>query len=667
MAPYGGAGRSPAAHAMGAAPGEVPIGTIAPPCHTPRSMSSALPLPSADLGGRATVRVPRVVALLVLFAGMVWGAHALRFLCDDAFITFRYVANAHDGNGLVWNPAPFAPVEGYTGFLWALILWATWSWFGVEPPDAANPLSMCCGALLFVVVARAALRLTHRDGRPVGTVVAAAAVLAAVSNRTFLQWQTSGLETALFNLAFVAWVVAAFRVDAAATRTGRWCAWSTWAAIAALTRPDGLLLVAATSATAVVSGLRKRAAWSKLLLATTPLLAVVAQTIFRRAYYGDWLPNTYYAKVLDAWPEAGWRYLTCYAFENGLWLWLPFGLGWLLVAARALGGGAMRVATTHLSATAAVATTVVHVGYYVVKVGGDHFEYRVLSHLLPLASLSAAAMLSSLFRTTRAPVIGLALCGLAASFGWVHYAVNRAVIPPDYDLVGERLPGWLQPFVRRFDRYQTWLQLQFDCARCNAHQRSLDVIIGSLPARARTPVDAGDLPVTQALSVGVVGWVMPDVAVIDVLGLNDWVTARTPTSNWIPTFLPREVLQKVLATADVDHDGRYGREELERGFVTALACPPEHAAGFVRLLLLLFADADAGSLTVAEAADIEPFLANLRFMAHERHAPPEYLAELDPNVTVEDRRLVFRRRTVPLTAERLRAIETKWREKLGGR
>ena len=39
-------------------------------------------------------------------------------LFDDAMISMRYACNLAHGNGLVWNPAPFAPVEGYTSFAW---------------------------------------------------------------------------------------------------------------------------------------------------------------------------------------------------------------------------------------------------------------------------------------------------------------------------------------------------------------------------------------------------------------------------------------------------------------------------------------------------------------------------------------------------------------------
>lgn len=41
-------------------------------------------------------------------------------LLDDAFISMKYAANLAQGHGLVWNPGE--RVEGYTNFLWTLVL-----------------------------------------------------------------------------------------------------------------------------------------------------------------------------------------------------------------------------------------------------------------------------------------------------------------------------------------------------------------------------------------------------------------------------------------------------------------------------------------------------------------------------------------------------------------
>src|SRR5207247_899918 len=49
------------------------------------------------------------------------------WLVDDAFISFRYAQHLVDGYGLVFNPGE--RVEGYTNFLWTMIMAAV-IWIG---------------------------------------------------------------------------------------------------------------------------------------------------------------------------------------------------------------------------------------------------------------------------------------------------------------------------------------------------------------------------------------------------------------------------------------------------------------------------------------------------------------------------------------------------------
>ncbi|MBL9076401.1 MAG: hypothetical protein JNL08_02790 [Planctomycetes bacterium] len=619
---------------------------------------------SSDPGPRRGAAVLWLVAALLIATAI--GAWQLRFLCDDAYITFRYVANAHDGLGLVWNAPPFRPVEGYTGFLWALLLWAVWSWFGVEPPAAANVLSLGFGLATFGVAACAALRLRGRDGAQLPAVVGLTALGVMACNRTFLQWMTGGLETALFNLGFVAWVLHAFR--AGAVPGTRWLSvWSTAAAVTALTRPDGLLLVAVTGATAFVLVLRRRLSPARAACGLAPLLVIAAHVAWRRGFYGDWLPNTYYAKVTAPWPEAGWRYAFCFAFEHGAWVWPLVAAAALVTAvARCRGvAAAARWCDERLPALAAVAAAVFHVAFYLVRVGADHFEYRVLSHTVPLGTLATAALAAHLRRGALLPVGAMVLTALASSVGWCQYWLTEPRLYPQYDPLCDKVPAWLRPVVREYDRQQLWLQLQF-CFRTPVLAIWVDKQQKALPERARMATDPQDIPVVQTIAAGYLAWVLPDIAVVDELGLNDWVGARTPTTEWYFSFLPRERWIEVLDRTDPDHDGRHTRDEFAAALAAVAGAPPAAMLEFVDRWLLLFGGRFEDALADAEVEELRAFHDRMRFIAHERRVPAEYLAALDPNVTIVDRRVVVRPRPVPLTAERVRQIEDEWRRRLGG-
>jgi arabinofuranosyltransferase len=608
-------------------------------------------------------RGPRILVIGALALAIVVAAWQLRFLCDDAFITFRYVSNAHDGLGLVWNAPPFRPVEGYTGFLWALLLWATWSWFGVEPPDAANVLSIAAGVGLFLVCAKAAMNLRGRDGTRLPDAVGFVALAVLASNRTFLQWMTGGLETALFNLAFVGWVLLAFRAKER-RGTGWLLTWSTAATVAALTRPDGLLPVAATAATAVWLLAARRCTLRGAAIGLLPLLAIGAHVLWRHSFYGEWLPNTYYAKITAPWPEAGWRYLYCFAFEHGAWLWPLVALVALVVGLARRSISLRTLLRDHLPAVAVTAAVLFHVGYYVLRVGGDHFEYRVLSHTIPLGTLATAAMVARLGHGARLPIATLLLLGLLSSVAWLHWALTRPQLVPGYDALSDKLPAWAQPLARDYDRHQAWLQMQFNCVRTGAHQISANDLLRRLPPRARGQSDPDDIPVVLGVAAGIVGWTLPDIAVLDVLGLSDWVAARTPTRPWNLQFLPREVLEGALDGADPDQDGRFTRDELQ----TAIAAMPgsnrADAAGFVDRMFLLFGGDHADALSRDEVAGMRDYFAHMRFLAHERIAPDAYTQAFDANVTIVDRQVVVRKREVPLTPERVRQIETQWRQRV---
>jgi arabinofuranosyltransferase len=603
----------------------------------------------------------RTAVFGVLLAAAVFGAWSLELLLDDAFITFRYVSNARDGFGLVWNPPPFEPVEGYTSFLWAMLLLATWSWLGVEPPDAANVLSILCGLALLAITAKAALALRDRHGARVGDAVAYCTLAVVIGNRTFLQWMTSGLETALFNLGFALWVVLAFRPLPA--RAGRWLfGWAAAAAMVALTRPDGLLLVVTTVATALVSLARGERSVREVLSGLLPLLLVVAHVLWRLWFYGDWLPNTYHAKVGAPWPEAGLRYLLCFFVENGVWLAIAVAVTWLVVEWRRGPQALVRRFADNLPAVAAVSALCVQVGYYVLQVGGDTFEFRVLSHLIPIGTLGACAMAARLRAGSRVPIAVVLAIGLLSSGGWIQPGLTQPFPPPQYDAVGPHLPQWAQPLARWYDRHRLWLHLHYVAVR-HGYDPTLQGARSGMPERRRTPFDRSDIPVVLLDAAGVPGWLLPDCAAIDMYGLSDWVAARTKASDWSLWWLPQTVLQAAVAAADADHDGCATRAELQAAFA-APGSPPESCAWFVEHLLLLFAEQRPDSLTAREVARIEPFVKSLRFMSHERRPPNEYVEAFDANVTIEGREVKVRKRAVPLTEERVRAIEREWREKI---
>ena len=312
------------------------------------------------------------LVLLGWFSSVAW------FLCDDAFISFRYVRNLLDGHGLVFNPGEY--VEGYSNFLWVLELAAIWGLSGVAPERAAPWLSVAfttgtIAAMLWWVARLPLLR--HRG------LVAWMALGLVCASATFAVWTSGGgLETRQFTFFIVLAVMclSLYRDS----RRGLLAA-SLSLAAAALTRPEGPLLAALCFGWFVIRRMadtgRLKPDWRRLIYLAAPFVILVgAHFLWRYAYYGEWLPNTYYAKHVRPWYESGFRYLWAAAIETGLYLLVPLAAVALRNRWRASRDG-----------TGALALLLVGVHLaYVMRIGGDHFEYRPLDFYWPLLAVPAS-------------------------------------------------------------------------------------------------------------------------------------------------------------------------------------------------------------------------------------------------------------------------------------
>src|SRR6478672_9599209 len=66
-------------------------------------------------------RILLVVLLLVAAAALIAHSLVFNFVTDDAFISFVYSRNLAEHGKLVFNLGEH-PVEGYTNFLWTVLL-----------------------------------------------------------------------------------------------------------------------------------------------------------------------------------------------------------------------------------------------------------------------------------------------------------------------------------------------------------------------------------------------------------------------------------------------------------------------------------------------------------------------------------------------------------------
>lgn len=363
-----------------------------------------------------------VVCLIVLLA------HAAKytFLTDDAFISFRYAKNLAEGYGLVFNPG-FERVEGYTNLSWVLLLAGGYA-VGIAPENAASILSIAATVALWAVLARFLWR-DRPDGRKAYLILIPLLLLALT--RSVAVWSTSGLETRLFELLVVAGALRLLHEDEAlelGSATVLPLA-SLLFAFASLTRPDGVLVAACALGALCLYRWRRTIARPAWALRSFAVCAGVigAHYLFRRAYYGDWLPNTYYAKVDGrTWWSMGGEYLASFGLEYAVYLWLPFIVAALRFHKR----------RSSLVTPIVFAAIVLPHAAYIASIGGDHFEYRPLDLYFPFLYLLVFHGVRHLANTARSGVWALAGVALVA-IGIVELPYRTNV-----QFAGSYLPGY---------------------------------------------------------------------------------------------------------------------------------------------------------------------------------------------------------------------------------
>ncbi|HEY2746895.1 MAG TPA: hypothetical protein VGL86_19870, partial [Polyangia bacterium] len=330
-----------------------------------------------------------LIALLVL-AAVALVAHSLvfDFVTDDAFISFVYARNLAEHGKLVFNLGEH-PVEGYTNFLWTVLLAAFYK-VGLVPERMSRVLGTGFAVATFGVVAWLSRRL--RSGAASGGDwswwdALPALILAGVPG--YACWASGGLETQMF--AFLVTLGAAWHLDELGDDPARPPRARTAVvfALAALTRPEGTLLFALTALHRVlvtVARRRFRLGRAELVYAAAFLALVVPHFLWRRWYYGWWLPNTFYIKssgVGGAWAQGGY-YLWRVVEQFHLWVVPLVAIGALVVER----GRALRVLLGYAALVVGV------FGLYVASVGGDFMGlYRFVMPVIPLLAVVAALSL----------------------------------------------------------------------------------------------------------------------------------------------------------------------------------------------------------------------------------------------------------------------------------
>ena len=205
-------------------------------------------------------------------------AYQLNFIQDDAYISYRYVANFLDGHGLVFNIGE--RVEGFTNFGWVIFM-ILWGAFGFDYILISQIAGFLFGAGIIVLSYKMAVQVFDK-----GTFPAILAVLLVGFNMSLAYWSPAGLETAAFAF-FSMWSFYAF------IRKSRWLLFSILMAV--WIRPDGAVVAAAIMLSeAIINKRFPRFSFSCIAVAFVLSLPFV---VFKIIYFGSIFPNPFFAKT----------------------------------------------------------------------------------------------------------------------------------------------------------------------------------------------------------------------------------------------------------------------------------------------------------------------------------------------------------------------------------
>jgi hypothetical protein len=261
----------------------------------PTGQTNARTVPETQGGSRLWWEIAAVAGPLLLYVLLT--LPLFDWIVDDAGISFAYARNLAHGYGLVSQPG-MTPVEGYSNFLWVILI-TPFFWLGLfDPYVTPKVLSLILIAMSYWYAHKSMRLLTD------GSILPSAIALTLLSlNTSFIVWTCSGLEnplTVLLVAILTYLLISAVKFGEFDWRNGTLMGLTT--AALALTRPDGIVYALVFPMAVGLAWLPPRLVSTKSIIRSTAgyagTITVVLGSflLFRFLYYGDLYPNTYYKK-----------------------------------------------------------------------------------------------------------------------------------------------------------------------------------------------------------------------------------------------------------------------------------------------------------------------------------------------------------------------------------
>ncbi|VVJ23715.1 Uncharacterised protein [Amycolatopsis camponoti] len=307
--------------------------------------------------------------------------HQLLFatITEDALVSFRYAQNIADGNGPVFNPGE--RVEGYTNFLWLILIALPRAAFGVDVQTAAVAFGVLsalgCVLVAYLLVNRI---VAAADPEPRPAIGVAAAVLTASAGGLAV-YGPSGSEVPLFVLLLLAvcYSLAARRPVVAGVL----------AAFCVMTSPEGLVVAVLGGLWLAGAALKKKHSWwAPVGYVLGALVFLIPRLAWRATFYQHFVPAPLAVKLggpFGSQVAAGWPYLSGFALAHQGFLLLGLVAAVALLLRRSEPVEARALIWLLFAIAAVVATAAVLIG------GDPGPSWRLLAPVPPLIAVAAVS------------------------------------------------------------------------------------------------------------------------------------------------------------------------------------------------------------------------------------------------------------------------------------
>lgn len=326
----------------------------------------------------------QTIILVLLIISLLALGYMNRFIQDDAFISFRYAENLALGHGLVWNIGDTQPVQGYTNFLWTVLISPAIA-LKFDPILWSMILGFFCGAGTLFFTYYTAFELTK------SRLAAFTSVLLLGTNYTYSSYITGGLETQLQAFLVIASVyLSIFLLNSSSNHKSdrKWyLVLSVLFSLAIMTRLDSVLFCGVLFLALIYSLYTSQAdikeKLSRLAFLIVPgILIIGIWMLFTYLFYGDILPNTFYVKAASN-----------FSLLRGLHYIASFLISYGLIFFFLLGAFSLRNMVSDFKFAIILPVLIVVWMLYIINISGGFMEYRLFVPIMPLIFILISILL----------------------------------------------------------------------------------------------------------------------------------------------------------------------------------------------------------------------------------------------------------------------------------